>query len=189
MEKEKNNRGIIVLFAVIIVFLLALVVLLATGTINFKTNGKNITSNNGNVIDTSKDNNNEETNIINHDNSNYIDRVFISHDGVLTLWSDGTYKYINGDSSSGTLGKYSLNDDKLVLYYMFSIDSNNKKKANVVDGMKTLKVVDEIKIIDEDITLNAANQPAREGAQNFYTNLYGLLKYYDDEANEQLGIN
>ena len=198
MEKEKNNKGVIALLVVIIIILLTLVVLLATGTVSFK-NTALIENQQSNSDEQTKNDSNEEVNN-NDDNpsttvgndSNKVNKVYISENNTgyyLILWDDGTYKYINGDATSGTFGKYFLNNEKLVLYYMFSIDSNNKNKVNIADGMKTLKVVGQTQITDNDITLNSANQSAREGARNFYTNLYSMLKYYDDEQKKELGIN
>lgn len=200
MEKGKNNKGVIALLVFIIIILLALVVLLATGFVSFKNtalieNQQSKNSSNEQIKNDSNDevkNNDDNSNTTIVNDSNKVNKVYSSENNTgyyLILWDDGTYKYINNDETSGTLGKYSLNDERLVLYYMFSIDSNNKNKVTIADGMKTLKVVNQSQITDNDIILNLANQSAREGAENFYTNLYSMLKYYDDEQKKELGIN
>lgn len=65
MEKQNNNKGVIILLIVIIVILLALCVLFATGTINFNSNNINDNDTNENV-----NNNNNKPNDKVTDNSN-----------------------------------------------------------------------------------------------------------------------
>ena len=161
MKKGKNNNCLISILISISVILLVLCILFATGTISLK-NSK--TNNNGqnNINDQIKsDFNNETSTVIENSKSsngnsknisNNINKVFISEDNehYLILWDDGTYKYTN-NNDSGTLGKYSLNNEELVLYYMFSIDSSHKNKVNVTDGSKVLKVVSQSQIIDNNM--------------------------------------
>ena len=66
MEKEKNNRGVIILLTVIIVILAVLCVLFATDTITLKSNTTNNNSgqNTGNTQQETESNNNIENNSI-----------------------------------------------------------------------------------------------------------------------------
>ena len=202
MKQEKNRNVIIALLLVIIVILLVLVVLLATGTVSFKSESIDNTdqsseNTNNDIINNTNDNSqqvdgNQNESTSSTVDSNNVNRVFISENNTgyyLILWDDGTYKYTNSDGTSGTLGRYSLDNEELILYYMFSIDNTNKNRVNVTDDSKTLKVTSQSQITDGDIILNSANQSARVGGENFYTNLYSLLKYYDDEQKKELGIN
>lgn len=63
MEQEKNKNGIIIILVIIIVILLALVVLLATDTIDFKSNEVNNENNNSNSTTNSSTNSVQINNI------------------------------------------------------------------------------------------------------------------------------
>lgn len=212
MTNIKKNKIITIILVIIIIALATLCALFATDTISLKDKCVNNKQNSSTAISTEADNQNtEENNIVSNSDSSdnkvndtdevdttekkesrLVDKVFISQDNnsyYLILWDDGTYRYDGSDSTNKTYGKYYLDDEKLVLYYMFAIDADNKNKVTVANGSKTLKVISQSQLADGNITFISANQAAREGGRNFYTDIYGLLEYYHNEQMEELGIN
>lgn len=79
MEKEKNNKGVIIVLSILIILLAVLCVLFATGTVSLKNNssGNNQQVNNSEKTETNFDNNisegtkNEESDIIREDRVTY----------------------------------------------------------------------------------------------------------------------
>lgn len=114
-------------------------------------------------------------------------------DGVpitLILWSDETFSYVNDVSDETYVGRYTVVGDEIHLDYLFAIDRGENKQsssddtATITNGTKVLKILSKtdyseshsvVEIQDGDITLITLNQSAREGGQDFYTELRQYL--------------
>ena len=101
METEKNNKGVIALFVVIVVILLALVVLLATGTISFKSN----------QVDNENDqtNGNETVNNLTEAEATIIVKNLFTNDTVQYLIDNVSVTYCKRESTNTSEKELGLN--------------------------------------------------------------------------------
>ena len=142
------------------------------------------------------DNNKQEDNTDIENNNNqeeqysFIDfssRVFNSKAGqpqyYLILWDDGKYMYTNDNHTEETLGIYTIENDKIKLTSLYSIDRGENERSSEDDFVaiyttkkQELKIVSLNQILDEsaNVELHSVNQPANEGGQNFDTILDSL---------------
>ena len=150
------------------------------------TNNHNQSNNNHeeNVNDNNQSNDNSENNNINgvYGNTNK------TGEANLLLWPDKTYKYtykLEKENNQGHLGKYTIEDNYIILNTMFKIDFGTNTTSSEDDTAKVvtesikmkLKIKSQAELYDENnnITLNLLNQPF--GPDNdFYSNLRILIK-------------
>ena len=127
MENKNNNKGVIALLIVIIVILAVLCVLLATGTINFKSN---VTNTNDTQTNSSTETQSDTTANTQSTEKDYVgeytytekaEDVDVEYKATLSLVNDGTF-YIKETATMKHYyyGTYEVVGDKLKLNYTFN---------------------------------------------------------------------
>ena len=135
MEQEKNNKGIIILLAVLVAILTILCVLFATGTISFKSN-ESINNNQSSKNNISNDSNQSDENnsIVDNAVTDNIDNQTTgttSSDENLQSWL-GEYKGTDPWDDNLTIKINSINNDTInLIIETYLITSNDSYKKEV----------------------------------------------------------